>query len=123
MIRRSFETPRQVSRPQRHFVLVIAGVFFLLLSAHLPSSAAASAQVKQKAAGAEIFATVGCTHCHGIEGQGTDSGPDLRSLRKRLSAQQTEHQIEAGGQAMPAFGSSLTQPQIQQLVAFLRAKS
>ena len=82
----------------------------------------ASAHVDEKTAGAEVFATSGCTHCHGAEGQGGDDGPALRNLRKHLSAQRIEHQIEFGGGAMPAFGSSLSRPQIDELVTFLRAK-
>ena len=82
----------------------------------------ASAHTDQKVAGGELFATSGCTHCHGAEGEGGDAGPSLRNVRKRFSAAKIEHQIEFGGGAMPAFGSSLTHAQIEQLVMFLRAK-
>ena len=121
-MRRPFVRSKDISGSRRSVVLLIAEVLFVL-SAHLLWPATASARANQEITGAAVFAAAGCTHCHGTERQGTDSGPDLRCLRKHLSAQQTKHQIEAGGQAMPAFGSSLTQEQIQQLVAFLRAKA
>jgi mono/diheme cytochrome c family protein len=39
-----------------------------------------------------------------------------------MNKMQIAHQIHDGGLEMPAFGTSLTDPQIQDLVAYLRAK-
>ena len=86
-----------------------------------PAPAAAFAD--RKAAGAELFATRGCAHCHGDDGQGTDRAPGLRTLRKKLSADKIQDQIVHGGQGMPAFGDSLQPDEVQDLVAFLRAKT
>ncbi len=72
--------------------------------------------------GAELFATRGCTHCHGPQGTGTEMGPSLRDLRKHLKAEQIEDQIVHGGKAMPAFGDSLDHAEVESLVAFLRSK-
>ena len=83
-----------------------------------PVSAGSSA--KQR--GAELFATHGCAHCHGAAGVGGGKGPDLQLVRKRMNKDQITLQIRNGGLEMPAFGSSLTDPQIQDLVAYLRAK-
>lgn len=88
----------------------------------LRTPATVSAHADSKVEGAELFATRGCTHCHGVDGQGTDSGPSLRQLRKKLSSEQIERQIVAGGQAMPAFGDTLDHEQVASLVAFLKAK-
>ncbi len=85
-----------------------------------PSPAAAFADKKQ--AGAELFATRGCAHCHGDDGQGTDKAPGLRELRKKLSADRIRDQIVHGGQGMPAFGDSLKADEVEDLVSFLRAK-
>ena len=74
-------------------------------------------------AGRELFATSGCTHCHGDTGLGTDKGPSLRDLRKHMSADQVRHQIHDGGQSMPPFADALTDEQITKLVAFLRSKA
>lgn len=85
----------------------------------LPSVSAGSS-AKQR--GAELFAEHGCAHCHGPAGVGGGKGPDLQLVRKRMNKVQIADQIHDGGMAMPAFGSSLTDPQIKDLVAYLRAK-
>ncbi len=82
----------------------------------------AAAFADKKAEGAELFATRGCAHCHGDNGQGTDRAPALRELRKKLSAQRINDQIVHGGQGMPAFGDSLKPDEVEDLVSFLRAK-
>ena len=111
---------RPLSPAHVRFVCLAAtlGVFILGL-AH-PSVASAHENEKQQ--GAELFTTRGCAHCHGNTGQGSDTGPALRDLRKRLKPEQIEHQIVAGGQAMPAFGDTLTHEQVEDLMKFLRAK-
>ncbi len=86
-----------------------------------PASAAAFAD--KKAEGAELFATRGCAHCHGSDGQGTERAPALRELRKKLSAEKITDQIVHGGGNMPAFGDSLKPEEVTDLVAFLRAKN
>ncbi len=73
-------------------------------------------------AGAELFGKSGCTFCHGPAGMGTERAPSLRDVHKRLSAEQVQHQIHDGGQMMPPFGDALTEDEIANLVAFLRAK-
>ncbi len=82
-----------------------------------------SAHADSRREGAELFATRGCAHCHGVDGDGTDSGPSLLKLRRKLKPQQIEEQILHGGQAMPAFGDTLTHEEIESLVSFLRAKN
>jgi mono/diheme cytochrome c family protein len=85
-----------------------------------PPSVAAGSNAKQR--GGELFATHGCAHCHGPAGVGGGKGPDLQLVRKRMNKAQITLQIHNGGLMMPAFGNSLTDPQIQDLVAYLRAK-
>ena len=82
-----------------------------------------SAHEDRKLAGGELFATRGCSHCHGVEGTGTDQGPSLRDVRKRLKPEQIADQIKHGGKEMPAFGEGLDDRQIADLVAFLDAKT
>jgi mono/diheme cytochrome c family protein len=72
--------------------------------------------------GKELFATKGCAHCHGTDGINGDRGPDLQTIRNRMSAAQIVTQIHDGGKAMPAFGDSLSSPEIDSLVAYLRTK-
>lgn len=93
---------------------------FALAIFHPSSTVAASSQAKAR--GAELFAARGCTHCHGPAGVGGREGPDLQLVRKRMNKQQIMHQIHDGGKSMPAYGDELTSPQIDDLVAYLRAK-
>ena len=72
--------------------------------------------------GAELFATRGCEFCHGKAGVGGGRGPDLQLVRKRKTAEEMMKQIHDGGKGMPPFGDQLTTPEIDDLVAFLRAK-
>lgn len=101
-------------------VVTGAGLLVGALRLGRPSPAAAFADKKE--AGAELFATRGCAHCHGDDGQGTDKAPGLRELRKKLSADKIRDQIVHGGQGMPAFGDSLKDDEVDDLVSFLRAK-
>ncbi|MGP8174767.1 MAG: c-type cytochrome [Terracidiphilus sp.] len=75
-------------------------------------------------AGALLFRDKGCAHCHGAGGEGTKKAPSLAGLRKNKDwpPAKITHQILNGGQKMPPFGDSLTDEQIAQLVAYLRAK-
>jgi mono/diheme cytochrome c family protein len=93
----------------------------LLTVACLPGKTVHAGSTPQ-ARGAELFATTGCAHCHGPAGIGGPTGPDLQLVRKRLSADMIAQQIRDGGKAMPAFGEDLTKPDIDDLVAYLRAK-
>lgn len=81
------------------------------------------AHTDERAQGAELYKERGCTHCHGVNGEGSESGPSLRGVRRRLTAAQIERQVTQGGQQMPAFGDTLDHEQVQSLVAFLRAKT
>ncbi len=95
---------------------VAVGVVVLLPGPQTTVSAASSQE------GATLFNETGCVQCHGPTGLGTAKGPSLRDVRKRLSAEQVHRQIKEGGQSMPPFGEALTEPQIDQLVEFLRSK-
>ncbi len=75
-----------------------------------------------KTRGAEVFATKGCVFCHGKEGIGGGRGPDLQLVRKRKTAAEMTKQIHDGGKGMPPFGEVLTGPEIDDVVAYLRAK-
>jgi mono/diheme cytochrome c family protein len=88
----------------------------------LQPATAVSAGSSAKQRGAELFATHGCAHCHGSAGIGGGRGPDLQRVRKRMTQEQITRQIHDGGLEMPAFATSLTDPQIQDLVAYLRAR-
>ena len=95
---------------------------FLALLLFLPASIPASAFSGKEKAGAQLFRDKGCTYCHGANAQGTQKGPSLIEIRKKLNATQITNQIENGGQRMPSFSDSLSNDEVAQLVAFLRAR-
>ena len=72
--------------------------------------------------GATLFRDKGCAYCHGATAQGTQKGPSLATVRKKLKPAQIVSQIENGGQKMPSFEDSLSKDEVAELVAFLRAK-
>ena len=107
------------------FFVTVPLLLFALRTATGPLGASPTivlAHADKKLEGAELFGASGCTHCHGVEGNGTDRGPSLRQLRKKLKPEQITEQIKHGGKEMPAFGDSLDDGQIAELVAFLDAR-
>jgi mono/diheme cytochrome c family protein len=106
---------------QSAIICAVVGCAILGLSITQPLFTV-SAGSKPKQRGAELFAQHGCAHCHGPAGVGGGKGPDLQLVRKRMNKDEITHQIHDGGMSMPAFANSLTDPQIQDLVAYLRAK-
>ena len=100
-------------------LLLIAAALLLAL-AITPARTHAGSTARRR--GAELFSVHGCAHCHGFDGVNGDRGPDLQLVRKRLTAAQIRAQIVHGGEGMPAFGDQLTTPEIDDLLAYLRAK-
>jgi mono/diheme cytochrome c family protein len=101
--------------------MLMGGAGLLLAGLFVPA-AKVSAGSTPAARGAELFASKGCAHCHGPAGIGGEIGPDLQMVRKRMTASAMVKQISDGGQAMPAFRDSLSTEEIDDLVAYLRAK-
>ena len=102
------------------YLAAIATAALVAIAAHPTRPVHAGSNAKDR--GAELFATIGCVHCHGPAGVGGGIGPDLQLVRKRKTAQEIATQIHDGKLAMPAFGNQLTDDQISDLVAFLRSK-
>ncbi len=100
------------------FVLMV----FLLVVAAAQSSESGSKADEQ--AGAVLYRDKGCPQCHGADLAGTKKGPSLAEIRgdKAWPPEKITRQIMDGGAKMPPFGESLTDPEIAQLVAYLRAK-
>lgn len=110
---------RSVRRSAGRALLVIS---LFLIVASLPGRNASAASSGDRAAGAEIFKQNGCEHCHGADGIGTDRGPSLAAVGKRLHKDQIEHQIRDGGKQMPPFQDVLNDDQVRQLVDYLAHK-
>ena len=92
----------------------------LAFSAVVARASANSRQAEQ--AGADLFRDKGCAYCHGAQTQGTAKGPNLQKVRKTMKAPAITGQILNGGRKMPPFSDSLTNDEVSQLVAWLRAK-
>ncbi len=75
-------------------------------------------------AGAILFRDKGCAYCHGVGGTGGKKGPDLSGLPKDKAwpPEKITNQILNGGQKMPPFRESVTDDEVAQLIAYLRAK-
>ena len=101
-------------------VLLAASV--LLIFAGLPGAHARAASNSDRAAGAELFKQNGCEHCHGVEGIGTDRGPSLTTVGKRLHKDQIQQQILDGGKQMPPFKDVLNDDETRKLVDYLAHK-
>jgi mono/diheme cytochrome c family protein len=100
--------------------LVVLACFLSVSVSSGPPVAASSKQ--GRAAGAVLFHEKGCEHCHGVDGVGTERAPALTTVGKRRKKAQIEHQIEAGGNGMPAYDTVLQPEEIKWLVEFLHAK-
>jgi mono/diheme cytochrome c family protein len=105
-----------------YFAALIAAIF---LSASLPAHAFGDKNKADEEAGAVLFRDKGCAYCHGVNGVGGKKAPPLTGIRndKAWPPAKITTQILNGGQKMPPFGDSLTDEQIAQLVAYLRAKT
>jgi mono/diheme cytochrome c family protein len=95
-------------------------VFLLLMPATLLFAAPTGKDAEK--AGAVLFRSKGCAYCHGGDAQGTEKGPSLADVRKKLTAEQITGQIEKGGMKMPSFADALTEDEVTELVAFLRSR-
>jgi mono/diheme cytochrome c family protein len=101
--------------------LPLAIFIFAALSAHALFGSRTKAAEQ---AGALLFRDKGCVHCHGAGGAGGKKGPDLTGLRKDKlwPPAKITNQILNGGQKMPPFSDSLTDAEVAQLIAYLRAR-
>lgn len=114
-----------VPRPACENILVISGRKFFPALILLAATAACSAQDQQAVqAGAALFRDKGCAYCHGKALEGTKKAPALADIRddKAWPPEKMTDHILNGGAKMPPFRDSLSDEEIAQLVAYLRAK-
>lgn len=105
---------------------LLASLLSLVLIA-IPVSAASAASSKQEElakAGAALYRDKGCSYCHGAGGAGTKKAPPLTDIwkDKKLTTERMTNQILNGGQKMPPFRESVTDDEVTDLIAWLRAK-
>jgi mono/diheme cytochrome c family protein len=96
----------------------------LIVTSALSSSAAPQKAEGSAKAGAALFSDKGCTYCHGPAGQGAKKGPALTDVwkDKTWTNEKITNQILNGGQKMPPFQDSVTDDEVKDLIAWLRAK-
>ena len=85
----------------------------------------AASKSDQEKSGAVLFRDKGCTYCHGAGGVGTKKAPSLIGLPKdkTWTPEKITSQILDGGQKMPPFRESVTDDEVIDLIAYLRAKN
>jgi mono/diheme cytochrome c family protein len=102
--------------------LLLACAALSLAACFVPQQTAGASKRADRAAGAKLFEEKGCAHCHGADGVGTDDGPSLATVGKRMHRDQIAHQIRFGGKQMPAFGDSVNDDELRNLVEYLAHK-
>lgn len=108
-----------VMRALKFSVFLPLFLVFANISAHsFPDSTA------DEKAGAVLYRDKGCPQCHGADLAGNKKGPSLANIRNDPAwpPDKITKQITDGGAKMPPFGESLTDQEVAQLVAYLRAK-
>lgn len=100
----------------------LVSILFVFTAAAYPFSDSNATADEQ--AGAALYRDKGCVQCHGADLAGTKKGPSLTDIRddKAWPPDKITKQITDGGPKMPPFADSLTDQEIAQLVAYLRAK-
>jgi mono/diheme cytochrome c family protein len=101
----------------------ILPVLFLALIATGPAQVA-RAQAREQS-GAVLFRD-NCARCHGANLEGSKKAPALAEIRKKkhwTDEKITDRILKGAGKRMPPFRASLSDEQIQQLIAYLRAEN
>ena len=109
-----------ISRLQLLTSLLSLGVIAALSN---PSYASSKEEQSAKS-GAALFRDKGCEHCHGVGGVGTKKAPAINEVwkDKSLTTEKMTDHILNGGQKMPPFRDSVTDDEVTDLIAYLRAK-
>jgi mono/diheme cytochrome c family protein len=102
--------------------VLLGAAMALVVVGFVASGGRARASKTNRAAGAELFREKGCEHCHGADGAGTEKGPSLATVGKRMKKDEIERQIREGGKQMPAFGDVLNEDEMRKLVDYLAHK-
>jgi len=101
----------------------LPALFFALIATGWAQ--APNAQAPEQAGGGAVLFQDNCVRCHGANLEGTKKGPRLAEIRtkKHWTDERITNRILNGAGKMPSFRESLSENQIQQLVAYLRAEN
>jgi mono/diheme cytochrome c family protein len=98
-------------------------LFALLLLVLAPTLARTASSKPAEQTGANLFREKGCEYCHGVGAIGAKKGPALTGdFRKIWTEEKIKTQLINGGKKMPSFSDSLSDEEIANLIAWLRAK-
>jgi len=75
--------------------------------------------------GKSVFASAGCGSCHTLAAAGATGlvGPSLDAIARQLTQALIVTQVTNGGMTMPAFGSTLSPAQINDVAAYVYAST
>ena len=97
------------------WIAAIVALLFTFETAHAQSDDD-PAQVE---AGAEVFAA-NCSSCHGAEGEGSPVGRPLAGVADENDRARHIETVTDGRGNMPAFGTVLSEDEIESVVSFVR---
>jgi mono/diheme cytochrome c family protein len=101
---------------------IVPALFLALIATG--SAQVADTQANEQA-GAVLFHD-NCARCHGANLEGSKKVPSLADINKKehwTDERITQRILNGAGTKMPSFRDSLSEQQIQQLVAYLRAEN
>jgi len=113
---------RRIVTPAMHSLLVSSVLLVAAPFAATDAIAADAAATRAPSAtrGRQLFTTVGCVHCHGSEGQGSNAG--LRLAPDPLPAEAIATFIRATNTQMPAYSAAvLSDADVADIAAYLRS--
>lgn len=94
----------------------------LAADARLPDATVAGLAPNERH-GADVFVQKSCFACHQVDGAGGRRGPDLSAIASRVPRDRlVERILTGGGGAMPAYSSSISPQDLDDLVAFLETR-
>ena len=106
----------------RRLLVGVGGTMALTLGVGLadPGESGTPASADPAAQGAEVFGSHGCGYCHENGGRSAGKGPQLMNTARddAFIMFRVKHGKEA---RMPAFGGSLTDAQIVDVIAYIRS--
>jgi mono/diheme cytochrome c family protein len=87
----------------------------------LAASSVHASSRSQREHGSGLFKANGCLHCHTMNGEGGNKGPDLSGIGRTATPAAMRKQITDGGKGMPPFGEILQKKELDDLIVYLRS--
>ena len=110
----------QLSRDERASVDALLSPRSAVAARPASSAPAAAADDSLEAKGKMLYASYGCSDCHGMNGEGTDAAPDLTATHlspEEIAAFLEKPSPDARGAGMPTIAAD--SPDLKPLVAYV----